>query len=145
MLCVYHNKLFAPVPSLFYYNWFRDQDQFCNQIVKQENGTWWLEKIIRCHGNRGWVGNLGPSGVERPRRLNLTKMTLKCLINWIPPTSLYSGYGPMPGDTATDNVTDHPTSNSYGECLSTSSLLILWIIQLDCSVARNHKCIPRSP
>ena len=31
------------------------------------------------------------------------------MINWIPPTSLYSGYGPMAGDTAEEDMPVHHT------------------------------------
>ena len=38
-VCVYHTKLFAPVPSLFQCNWFCDQNTFFNPIVKEERRT----------------------------------------------------------------------------------------------------------
>ena len=95
---------------------FCDQDTFSNQIVKQEHGIWLLEKINKPHGNRARVGNLGPSGVERPRRLNLTKSDFEMpdKLDIRPSGSdlhhLFSnGYGTMPGDTAEDDMPVHHT------------------------------------
>ena len=60
------------------------------------------------------MGNLRRSVVERPRRLNLTKSDFEmcdkvdtCNIS----LCLHSGYGPMPGDTAEEDMPVHHTSD----------------------------------
>ena len=59
---------------------------------------------------------MGPSGVERPRRLNLIKNDFEMpdkldtsIISGGGGASLSSGYGTMPGDTADEDMPVHHT------------------------------------